>query len=148
MVNYGYQNHPNNPQPLLSGFIQRTNMITLERILKYIKEDITGDGSITFDNDEDLAMYVLTCVDNLTPRRTEQDLIDRLTSRTRKVERLEESNKKLTNDNKAKNGLINSLKDRNTRLKAKLSHMIDLTPDAHDKIEALMAIAEDSKYLD
>jgi len=123
-------------------------MITLERILKYIKEDITGDGSITFDNDEDLAMYVLTCVDNLAPRRTEQDLIDRLASRTRKVERLEESNKKLTGDNKAKNGLINSLKDRNIRLKAKLSHMIDLTPNSYDKIEALMAIAEDSKYLD
>jgi hypothetical protein len=123
-------------------------MITLERILKYIKEDIKGDGSITFDNDEDLAMYILTCVDNLTPRRTEQDLIDRLASRTRKVERLEESNKKLSNDNKAKNGLINSLKDRNIRLKAKLSHMIDLTPNAYDKIEALMAIAEDSKHLD
>lgn len=123
-------------------------MIILEEILKYIKEDIEGDGAITFNNDNDLAQYILTCTEKLTPKNREEYLTSIIESKERKIERLEENSKKIANDNRSKNGLIISLKDRNMRLKAKLSFMIDLTPDVRDKIEALMVIAEDSKYLD
>ena len=79
---------------------------------------------------------------------TEQNLLDRLESKDRKIKAQEADFKKLRQDHKALAGLVKSLRDRNKLLKALLSRMADETENGHDKIEAWRAVAEDCRYLE
>ena len=76
-----------------------------------------------------------------------QNLLDRLESAKRRIARLEAENNKLTNDCKAKNGTIASLRRRNTFLKTALAKLAKVTRSAYDKIEAWQKIANDCEYL-
>lgn len=67
---------------------------------------------------------------------TEQNLLDRLDSKDRKIKAQEDHIKKIQKDHKALAGLVKSLRDRNKLLKALLSRMADETENGHDKIEA------------
>ena len=78
----------------------------------------------------------------------EQNLLDRLDSKDRKIKAQEAEIKKVKQDHKALAGLVRSLRDRNKLLKALLSRIADETENGHDKIEAWRAIAEDCKHLD
>jgi septal ring factor EnvC (AmiA/AmiB activator) len=77
-----------------------------------------------------------------------QNLLDRLASKDRKIERLEAEIKKLKSDCKAKNGTIASLRGRNGYLKSALAQLAEVTPNGYDRIEAWQAIANDCKHLD
>jgi len=79
---------------------------------------------------------------------TEQNLLDRLESAKRRIASLEAENNKLTNDCKAKNGTIASLRGRNGFLKSALAKLAKVTPNAYDKIEAWQKIANDCKHLE
>ena len=79
---------------------------------------------------------------------TEQNLLDRLDSKDRKIKAQEAELKKVRQDHKAIAGLVKSLRDRNKLLKALLYRMADETKNGHDKIEAWRAVAEDCKHLD
>lgn len=78
----------------------------------------------------------------------EQNLLDRLASKDRKIERLEAEVKKLTSDCKAKNGTIASLRGRLGFQKAVTARLAAITPNAYDQIDAWKAIANDCKHLD
>ena len=79
---------------------------------------------------------------------TDQNLLDRLDSKDRKIKAQEAELKKVKQDHKAIAGLVKSLRDRNKLLKALLSRMADEVKDGHDKMEAWRAVAEDCKHLD
>jgi len=78
----------------------------------------------------------------------DQNLLDRLESAKRRIAKLEAENNKLTNDNKAKNGTIASLRGRNGYLKSALAQLAEVTPNGYDRIEAWQAIVNDCKYLE
>lgn len=73
---------------------------------------------------------------------------DRLASKERQVERLKAELKKVKDDHKSLAGNVRGLKARNTVLKAKLAHMVDICEDGHEKLEAVMLLASDCKHLD
>jgi len=77
----------------------------------------------------------------------EQNLLDRLESAKRRIASLKAENNKLTNDCKAKNGLIANQNLRIKNLRFVLANYADELPNGHDKIDIWREIANDCKHL-
>ena len=79
---------------------------------------------------------------------TEQNLLDRLASKDRRIDRIECDLKAIKGDNKSLANNVRNLTARNAVLRAKIATLVDLVPDAHEKIDALLCLASDCKHLD